>query len=146
MIFSSLTSRSAVCEVVVLGGEVLPSPLILLSCYSHFVGFQGVVPWRHWGTVLASSQFDFFRRGSVLDRYTFGEVSFIVEVRGSTSFLCLNWGMRVLYWVSVVRFLWKLTKWVSWGCCQTTCSVWLKCWNISLRSVNATSGMKTFHF
>ena len=61
------------------------------------------------------------RDDSVSDPDTWDEVSFIVDLCASTSFFCL--GVWVCLRVSLVKSLWIVVKWVSWGCCQTTSGI-----------------------
>ena len=92
-----------------------------LSCQFLFVEFHSVVSWSHWGAHCTGMLLVWsFRSDSVSDADTWDEVSFIGDACASKSFFCLNSGMWVFLWVSLVNTLWILVKWVSWGCCQTT--------------------------
>ena len=90
----------------------------------------------------------FSRSDSVSDPDTWGEISLIGVVCNSTSYFCLNSGVRVLLLIILVEFLCKSIKWVSWGFCQTIPGIW---WNLvfSGRSTAAPEwrrGIFSFNF
>ena len=87
---------------------------------------------------------------SVSDPDTWDEISFIGDVCASTSLLCLNSCMWVFLWVSLVKTLWLLVTWVSWGCCQTASGIggsveWVTS-GLSIAAPEWTRGILSFYF
>ena len=122
-VVSSLTSRSSSWEAVILGQGTFSSPLWLAVISVLISWITGWLSWesmRHCTSVL---QVWFYGNGSVLGLDTWDEVSLTGNVCDSTNFLRLNSSVWVLLWASLVEFLWILTRWVSWGCCQTTSGI-----------------------
>ena len=115
LVLSSLTSRSSICEIVIGGGDILlsaVSQVVMSVSYLWFseLGFLESLRLSTSGLLVC-----FPGSGSVLDTDTWGEVFLMGDVCDSTSILCLDSGMWVFLWVSLLK-----GTWVSRGCCQTT--------------------------
>ena len=116
-----------------------------LLCSFHVVGFQIDVPWSHWGSVLACSQFGFL-----------GVVPYWIRILGMR-FLFL--AMFVILHHFSVRFghVGNFVSFPSWSFMKIRLMSllrllpdnlwdWWKYWICFLRSVSCSSGVKTWHF